>query len=302
MKKVIVIVGPTGVGKTKLSIELAKQYDGEIISGDSMQIYRHMDIGTAKVTKQEMEGITHHLIDIRNPDESYSVANFQQDCRRLIDDIYSRGKFPIIVGGTGLYIKAVLYDYHFEESNIDNEFYKKKYQDYSNESLYDLLLETDPKSCQNIHPNNRQRVIRALAIYESTGIKKSENIDQQDHCLLYDPYLVGLTLQREVLYQRINQRVDIMMDNGLLKEIDYLMKQGYRPNCQSMKAIGYKEWFDYYNGKTDLKETIELIKQHSRNYAKRQYTWFKNQMDINWFDVNLEDFNQTVQQVIEKRK
>ncbi|MDD8049640.1 MAG: tRNA (adenosine(37)-N6)-dimethylallyltransferase MiaA [Thomasclavelia sp.] len=297
MKDIIVIVGPTGVGKTKLSVELAKKYDGEIISGDSMQVYRGMDIGTAKVTPEETQGIKHYNIDIKDPKDNYSVANFQNDVRKQIEIIKDKGKLPIIVGGTGLYIKSVLYDYEFEESNIQTEFYKDKYKDKTNEELYDYLRSIDLESANNIHPNNRQRVIRAIAIYESTGIKKSETLSKQEHKPVYDAYIIGLTLPRDKLYARINERVDTMLDEGLILEIKKLLDLGLNRNNQSMKAIGYKEWFDYLEGKTSLEETIELIKQHSRNYAKRQYTWFNNQMDVNWYNVNLDDFNKTILEI-----
>lgn len=298
MKKVIVIVGPTGVGKTKMGVALAKCFNGEVISGDSMQIYKGMDIGTAKVTQQESENIIHHLIDIKNPDESYSVADFQNVCRKLIDDITSRGKLPIIVGGTGLYIKAALYDYEFEKSEIDTQYYIEKYKDYNNLQLYTYLKGIDEKSALSIHPHNRQRIIRAIAIYESTGVKKSEIINRQGHICLYDAHFIGLTLPRDVLYQRINERVDQMINDGLEKEMRCLINKGYGYHLQSMKAIGYKEWFDYFEGKIDRDETIRLIKQHSRQYAKRQYTWFKNQVPVQWFNVNLHNFDQTIQQVI----
>ena len=298
MEKVIVIVGPTGVGKTKMGVALAKHFDGEVISGDSMQIYKTMDIGTAKVTNEEMEGVVHHLIDIKEPSESYSVKDFQDEVRLKIKEITSRGKLPIIVGGTGLYIKAALYDYEFSESQSDHQEYVEKYQNYSNEELYDYLLKIDEASAQELHLNNRQRVLRAIAIYESTGIRKSETLAKQNHELIYDAKFIGLTLARDVLYQRINQRVDLMMEQGLLQEIDGLMKKNYAPVLQSMKAIGYKEWFAYYQGTQSLSETLELIKKNSRNYAKRQYTWFNNQVPVQWFDVNLNNFDQTIDAVI----
>ncbi len=300
MEKVIVIVGPTAVGKTKMSVELAKRINGEIISGDSMQIYKSMDIGTAKVTSQEMDGIPHYLIDIKEPDENYSVKDFQDEVRKCIHDISSRGKVPIIVGGTGLYIKAALYDYEFSESPLDQSYYIEKYQHYSDDQLYQYLKKIDQESAEQLHPHNRQRVLRAIAIYESTGTKKSEMIARQEHCLLYDAYFVGLTLDREVLYQRINHRVDLMVEQGLLGEIDNLMKKGYSQDLQSMKAIGYKEWFAYYQGHQSKEETIELIKKHSRQYAKRQYTWFKNQVPVHWFDVNLNCFEETIDNVYKK--
>lgn len=298
MEKVIVVVGPTGVGKTKMGVALAKYFDGEVISGDSMQIYKTMDIGTAKVTKQEMDGVVHHLIDIKEPTESYSVKEFQDEVRLKIKEINNRGKLPVIVGGTGLYIKAALYDYEFGESQMDHQDYVIKYQNYSNEKLYAHLTMIDETSAQELHPNNRQRVLRAIAIYESTGVKKSDTLASQNHELIYDANFIGLTLDREILYERINQRVDLMMKQGLFQEIEGLMKKNYSNNLQSMKAIGYKEWFAYYQGKQSLEETIELIKKNSRNYAKRQYTWFNNQMPVKWFTCNLNDFNETVEMVV----
>ena len=299
METVVVIVGPTGVGKTKMGVALAKYFNGEVISGDSMQIYKTMDIGTAKVTAEEMEGVRHHLIDIKEPTESYSVKDFQDEVRLKIKEISSRGKLPIIVGGTGLYIKAALYDYEFGESQMDHQEYIVKYQNYTNEQLYDLLLKIDEVSAKELHPNNRQRVLRAIAIYESTGVKKSETLAKQNHELIYDAKFIGLTLDRDVLYDRINQRVDSMMKMGLLQEIDELMKKNYSSSLQSMKAIGYKEWFAYYQGSQSLEETLELIKKNSRNYAKRQYTWFNNQLPVKWFKVNLNDFNKTIEMVID---
>ncbi|WP_281518297.1 tRNA (adenosine(37)-N6)-dimethylallyltransferase MiaA [Thomasclavelia cocleata] len=298
MEKVIVVVGPTGVGKTRMGVALAKYFNGEVISGDSMQIYKTMDIGTAKVTSEEMKGVVHHLIDIKDPTENYSVKDFQDEVRLKIKEITSRGKLPIIVGGTGLYIKAALYDYEFGESQMDHQEYIDKYQAYSNKELYDLLNKIDETSAKELHPNNRQRVLRAIAIYESTGIKKSETLAKQNHELVYDAEFIGLTLEREALYERINQRVDLMMEQDLLQEIDGLMKKNYSKNLQSMKAIGYKEWFDYYQGTQTLEETLELIKKNSRNYAKRQYTWFNNQIPVKWFNVNLENFDQTIKTVI----
>ena len=298
MERVIVVVGPTGVGKTKMGVALAKYFNGEVISGDSMQIYKTMDIGTAKVTSNEMEGIVHHLIDIKEPSESYSVKDFQDEVRLKIKEISSRNKIPIIVGGTGLYIKAALYDYEFSDSQIEHQEYIDKYKNYTNDELYNYLMEIDHLSASQLHPNNRQRVLRAIAIYESTGIKKSETLAKQNHELVYDAKFIGLTLERSVLYKRINQRVDLMIQQGLLDEIDMLMKKNLSANLQSMKAIGYKEWFAYYQGVQSFEETVELIKKNYRNYAKRQYTWFNNQMPVKWFDVNLDNFNNTVEEVV----
>ena len=236
MEKVIVIVGPTGVGKTKMGVALAKYFNGEVISGDSMQIYKTMDIGTAKVTVDEMEGIKHHLIDIKEPTESYSVKDFQDEVRLKIKEISSRGKLPIIVGGTGLYIKAALYDYEFGESQMDHQEYVNKYQDHTNEQLYDLLLKIDEVSAKELHPNNRQRVLRAIAIYESTGVKKSETLAKQNHELIYDARFIGLTLERDILYERINQRVDLMMKQGLYQEIEKLMKKNYSSSLSEYES------------------------------------------------------------------
>ena len=298
MTKVIVVIGPTSVGKTKMGVELAKVMNGEIISGDSMQIYKGMDIGTAKVTFEEMEGITHHCIDIINPTDSFSVKDFQDTVRKKIKEITSRGKLPIIVGGTGLYIKAALYDYEFSETQDNHDVFREKYKEYSNEELYQHLKDIDLESAKELHPNNRQRVLRAIEIYEETGQRKSDILEAQQHICLYDAYFVGLTLERDVLYQRINQRVDLMKDMGLEQEVTDLYYQGLKRDYQSMKAIGYKEWFDYFEGHISKDEVYENIKKHSRQYAKRQYTWFKNQFDVHWYEVNLECFQETLKAVL----
>ena len=297
MEKVIVVIGPTSVGKTKMGVALAKKLNGEVISGDSMQVYRQMDIGTAKVTIEEMEGVTHHCIDILDPKDQYSVHDFQQTVRKQITEITNRGHVPIIVGGTGLYIKAALYDYTFSEMENNHDEINKKYRDYTNEQLYDHLKQIDEESAKILHFNNRRRVLRAIEIYEQTGQKKSEMINEQEHICLYDAYFVGLTLPRELLYERINLRVDLMMKNGLQGEMESLIKQGLTRENQSMKAIGYKELFDYFEGKCDLNEVSENIKKHSRQYAKRQYTWFKNQFDVHWYDICLENFSKTIEEV-----
>ena len=297
MEKVIVVIGPTSVGKTKMGVALAKKLNGEVISGDSMQVYRQMDIGTAKVTIEEMEGVTHHCIDILDPKDQYSVHDFQQTVRKQITEITNRGHVPIIVGGTGLYIKAALYDYTFSVMENNHDEINKKYKDYTNEQLYAHLKQIDEESAKILHFNNRRRVLRAIEIYEQTGQKKSEMINEQEHICLYDAYFVGLTLPRELLYERINLRVDLMMKNGLQGEMESLIKQGLTRENQSMKAIGYKEWFDYFEGKCDLNEVSENIKKHSRQYAKRQYTWFKNQFDVHWYDVCLENFSKTIEEV-----
>ena len=298
MTRVIVVIGPTSVGKTKMGVELAKAMNGEVISGDSMQIYKGMDIGTAKVTEQEMSGIVHHCINILEPTDEYSVKDFQDAVRFQIDDVTRRGKLPIIVGGTGLYIKAALYDYEFSETKDNHEIFRDKYKDYDNEQLYQHLINIDEKSALELHPHNRQRVLRAIEIYEETGQKKSDIEALQQHVCLYDAYFVGLTIERELLYNRINQRVDAMKEQGLEKEATDLYYQGLERSNQSMKAIGYKEWFDYFEGIIDKETVYENIKKHSRQYAKRQYTWFKNQFDVHWYNVQIDNFEKTVHDVL----
>lgn len=295
---VLCIVGPTAVGKTKMSIELAKQLNGEIISGDSMQIYRGMDIGTAKATMDERQGIPHHLIDEKNPDEPYSVAAFQQTVRAKMEEIKSRGKLPIIVGGTGLYIKSVLYDYEFAGESESKEIDEAKYGHLSNEELHAKLAAVDEAGAKDIHPNNRKRVIRALEIYETSGVKKSEMIEKQEHKMIYDACLIGLTDDRTVLYDRINKRVDTMYETGLVEEVKALFDEGIPAESQSIRAIGYKELYDYFKGFISLEESKELIKRNSRRYAKRQYTWFNNQMDVTWFKVDVQHFDKTVKEVL----
>ena len=284
---IIVIVGPTGVGKTKLSIELAKIFNGEIINADSTQIYKDLDIATAKVTEKEKEGILHHLIDIKNIDEEYTVYNYQKDCRNKIEEIRARNKTPIIVGGTGLYINAVLYDYKFEEEKYDNS-----YENYNTNELYQKLINIDPNT--NIHKNNRKRIIRALNYYQNNNKPMSEKETTEN--MLYDAYIIGLTTNREELYDRINKRVDTMFINGLENEA----KKIYNTNVRSkavMTPIGYKELFEYFDNNIKKEEAIELIKKRSRNYAKRQYTWFNNKLNVKWFDVNFNNFNETVNDV-----
>ena len=295
---VLCIVGPTAVGKTKMSIELAKQLNGEIISGDSMQIYRGMDIGTAKATMDERQGIPHHLIDEKNPDEPYYVAAFQQTVRAKMEEIKSRGKLPIIVGGTGLYIKSVLYDYEFAGESESKEIDEAKYGHLSNEELHAKLAAVDEAGAKDIHPNNRKRVIRALEIYETSGVKKSEMIEKQEHKMIYDACLIGLTDDRTVLYDRINKRVDTMYETGLVEEVKALFDEGIPAESQSIRAIGYKELYDYFKGLISLEESKELIKRNSRRYAKRQYTWFNNQMDVTWFKVDVQHFDKTVKEVL----
>lgn len=288
MERLIVIIGPTAVGKTDLSIEIAKRFSGEIISGDSMQVYKTMDIGTAKISTDEMDGIPHHLIDIKDPTESFSVAEFQQLVKTKITEIVKRGNIPIIVGGTGLYINAVLYDYNFSDSHTDEKFRREMEnvaKEKGNNVLHDMLKGIDPKSAVKIHPNNVRRVIRALEIHHCTGKTMSQYEDSQPKAIVYNTALIGLTMDRKQLYERINKRVDIMIANGLIEEVKMLHDKQIR-NCQSIQAIGYKELYNYFDGKITLKAAIEQLKQNSRRYAKRQLTWFRNKMAVKWFDVS----------------
>ena len=282
---IVVVTGPTGVGKTKLSIELAKKYNAEVVNGDSVQIYKGLDIGSAKVTNEEMNGIIHHLFDIRDVFEEYSIFDYQRDCRKLIDDISSRGKNIVIVGGTGLYIKSALYDYTLEEDKVIND----TYDGVDTNELYNRLIELDKDI--DIDRNNRRRIIRALNYYLTYNKSISEN--KSGNKLLYDAIFVGLTTDRELLYDRINKRVDIMINDGLLDEVKNFYDKGlrYKP---LLSAIGYKELFDYFDGNISLDIAIDLIKRNSRRYAKRQYTFFNNQFNIRWFNVDFDDFNKTV--------
>jgi tRNA dimethylallyltransferase len=286
-KKLVVIIGPTAVGKTKLSIDLAHRLNGEIISGDSMQIYKGMDIGTAKISVDEMEGIRHHLIDIKNPEEDFSVAEFQANARPLIEEIANQTKTPMIVGGTGLYIQSVLYDYQFTENPSDPEYRSKlegELKDKGVEAIHQMLGKIDPESAEKIHPNNSRRVIRALEVFHCTNKTISEYINSQEQDPLYDVALIGLTMDREILYDRINQRVDLMVKEGLLEEVKELYDKGIR-DTQAIQAIGYKEIYDYFDGKMTYDEAINQLKQNSRRYAKRQLTWFRNKMEVKWFDM-----------------
>ena len=281
MEDIIVIVGPTGIGKTKLSIELAKRLDAEIINGDSVSIYKKLDIGSAKPTLEEREGIPHHLIDIRDVDEDYTVFDYQKDVRKLIDEISSRNKRIIIVGGTGLYIKAALYDYKFKEGTTYNE-----YNDLSNEEILDKIKKYNIEKIPEL--NNRKRLVRLL-----NKLENNEEITNNKDKLLYNIKVIGLTTDRETLYDRINKRVDIMMDNGLLNEIESL-KDYYKTSRILNSGIGYKEFNDYLFNNKSLDEVVEEIKQNSRRFAKRQYTFFNHQFNTNWFETDFNNFNNTI--------
>lgn len=286
---VIVVVGPTAVGKTKMGVELAHVLNGEVVGADSTQIYRGMDVATAKATMEEMDGVVHHLIDICDITHDYTVYDYQRDCRKCIDDILKRGKVPIIVGGTGLYIKAALYNYEFISETV-----KRDYPDCSSEELYHQLLKVDPNT--KVHAHNRKRIIRALNYYHETGKPFSEQ--EVSSNLLYDTLFIGLTTDRDYLYARINRRVDLMVQQGLLQEAKRIYDSGIRSKAV-MTPIGYKELFSYFDGVEDLDLCIDQIKQNSRRYAKRQYTWFRNQLPVVWFDVCFDDFSKTVSSVLD---
>ena len=281
---IIVITGPTGVGKTKMSVELAKRLNAEIINGDSMQVYKDLDIATAKIKEEEKDGVVHHLFDIVTPLDNYTVYDYQKDCRKLIEEITNRGKNIIIVGGTGLYVKAALYDYKFEQ-----EEEKKNYKDLSNEELLERIRQKD--NTLDIHLNNRKRLERALEKLENNGaFSKEGNIK------LYDFYTIGLTTNRDNLYEIINNRVDKMVKEGLLEEVESLYKRNIRSKSINT-GIGYKELYKYFDKEISLEEAINLIKKNSRHYAKRQYTFFNNQMDVKWFETNYKDFSKTIEEV-----
>ncbi len=287
--KVIVILGPTAVGKTKLSVELAKKLNGEVINADSTQVYQGLDIATAKVTEEEKEGIPHHLFDIKKVTEDYSVSDYQKDVRMVIEDCMKRGKTPILVGGTGLYVKAALYDYQFEPTS-----YKGDYHQFSNEALYQQLCQINPNT--KIHFNNRKRMERALDYYHETG--QVLELKEKSETLLYPTIFIGLTCERHLLYERINHRVDRMKEKGLLEEAKKIYDSHIRTKA-ILTPIGYKQLFPYFEGTESLEHCLDHIKKESRHYAKRQYTFFKHQLPVHWIEVNFEQFDQTVQEVFD---
>jgi tRNA dimethylallyltransferase len=287
MNDVIVIVGPTASGKTNLSIELAKRLNGEIISADSMQIYKYMDIGTAKPTHEEMQGIRHYMIDEVLPNEEFNVVKFKELADKYIEEILAKGKLPIIVGGTGLYISSLVDNISFSESDCDWEYretLKREAEEYGPEYLHNKLKLVDGKSAESIHPNNVKRVIRALEVFHQTKKPLSyHNEMSRSIPSKYNFFLIGLVMDRQLLYERINNRVDIMLQSGLVDEVRKLMELGFADSLVSMQGIGYKEILSYLNKETTLEEAAEEIKQGTRRYAKRQLTWFKRIKEINWF-------------------
>ena len=300
MKPMVVLTGPTAMGKTELSIQLAQKLDGEIISADSMQIYQKMDIGTAKIRKEEMDGIPHHLIDVLDPSEEFNVARFQEMAKDALAGIYRRGRIPLIVGGTGFYIQGLLYDIDFTKEEQDfryRENLQKKAKEEGAQAIHKMLQAVDPASAQKIHPNNIKRVIRALEFYHLNGRKISEHNEQESR--KESPYRFAyfvLNQNRTTLYERINHRVDLMLEAGLVEEVRRLKEAGYGKNLVSMQGIGYKEVLDYLDGKMTLEETADQIKKDTRHFAKRQLTWFGREKEVIMID---KDKYETEEEILE---
>lgn len=299
-KLLIILTGPTAVGKTDLSIQLAKAVNGEIISADSMQIYKEMNIGSAKIQPEEMKGVSHYLVDEIEPEEEFNVVRFQTMAKNAMKTIYQKGKIPVIVGGTGFYIQALLYDIDFTDTTQDLNYRRELeqlVQEKGNEYLHEMLQKVDPKAAQEIHENNRKRVIRALEYYRDTGKQISEHNEQQRQ--KESPYqfvYFVLNRDRQELYRRIDQRVDRMMEQGLLEEVKRLKERGCTSNMVSMKGLGYKELLDYLGGMDSLEEAVRIIKRDTRHFAKRQLTWFKREKEVNWIELD----GKTEQQVLEE--
>ena len=287
-RPMIILTGPTAVGKTAASIELAKAVNGEIISADSMQVYKYMDIGSAKITKEEMDGVPHHLVDVLDPMEDFNVVRFQQMAKAAMEGIYERGHIPIVVGGTGFYIQALLYDIDFTENENDDS-YRKELEEMAKEKgeefLHSQLALVDPESAEQIHFHNVKRVIRALEFYHQTGKKISEhNAEEREKESAYHSAYFVLTDDRARLYDRIDRRVDLMMEQGLLQEVEYLRDRGLKREDVSMQGLGYKELFGYFDGEYSLEEAVRIIKRDTRHFAKRQLTWFRRERDVIWID------------------
>lgn len=297
----VILTGPTAVGKTALSIALAKGIGGEIISADSMQVYRHMDIGSAKITPEEMAGVPHHLIDVLEPDQEFNVVVFQKLAKRAAAEIDGRGHIPILVGGTGFYIQALLYDIDFTENDEDTALRRsleELAQREGSEALYERLRAVDPESCESIHAHNIKRVVRAIEFYEKTGKKISEhNREQRQNESPYNFAYFVLTDSRDRIYHRIDERVDLMMAQGLLEEVRVLRESGCRKDMVSMQGLGYKELLSYLEGEISLDEAVYLIKRDTRHFAKRQLTWFRREKEVTWIDKTV--FDQDSQKMME---
>lgn len=300
MLPLVVIVGPTAVGKTRISVELAQRLGGEIISGDSMQVYRRMDIGTAKIRPEEMKGVRHHLLDIKDPDEPFSVAEFQELAKQAIQDIRSRGKIPLLVGGTGLYVQSIIDPYDFGKQVEVSEHRERLYQEAALKGkgcLHAGLAAVDPEAASKIHPNDLKRTVRALEYFYATGNKISANRNARDKQIqpLYQLAYLGLTMERKLLYKRIDERVDAMMEEGLVEEVKHLREKGYNETHQAMQGLGYRQMLAYLRGEYDLKRAVELIKRDTRRFAKRQLTWFRGDKRINWVEV---DQDKNVEEIV----
>ena len=293
-KPIVVLTGPTAVGKTELSIQLAKVIGGEIISADSMQVYKHMDVGSAKITPEEMDGVRHYLVDELEPFDEFHVVKFQEYAKKYLNEIYAHGKIPIIAGGTGFYIQALLNDIDFKEQESDSAYRKELEalaEEHGNQYLHDRLKEVDPESAEAIHPNNRKRVIRALEFYQETGRKISEhNAKEQMRTSPYNFAYFVLNDERSHLYKRIDARVDKMIEDGLEAEVRRLKEMGCTKDMVAMQGIGYKEMLSYLDGSYSLEEAVYIIKRETRHFAKRQITWFKRERDVIWLNKNEFDY------------
>ncbi|AZN41988.1 tRNA (adenosine(37)-N6)-dimethylallyltransferase MiaA [Paenibacillus albus] len=295
-QRLLVLIGPTAVGKTRMSLDIAKAWNAEIISGDSIQVYKGMDIGSAKIKPEEREDIPHHLIDICEPEHPFSVAEFQERCASLIPEIASRGKLPFIVGGTGLYVESVAYGYDFADVGGD-EGYREEMRLYAlahgAEALHDRLRAVDRAAAERLHPNDQRRVIRALEVHHLTGSTVSEQLEGQKKESPFELCIIGLTMDRAVLYERINHRVDAMIEEGLVEEVRGLLARGVPSNAVSMHGLGYKEIVLYLEGHLTLPEAVEMLKRDTRRFAKRQLSWFRHMKDIHWLDSS-ENFNKNL--------
>lgn len=308
-KPLLILTGPTAVGKTELSLRLAEKIDGEIISADSMQIYKKMNIGTAKIMPEEMRGIPHFLIDVLDPSQEFNVVRFQQMAKEALNNIYAQGKIPCVVGGTGFYIQALLYNIDFS-SHESSEIYRKELQDLERkkgkEYLYTMLQKTDPEYATTLHANNVKKVIRALEYFYETGEKLSvHNKKQREKDSPYQFVYFVLYNERKILYNKIDDRVDQMMEKGLLKEVEQLVQEGYGRELVSMQGIGYKEFFDYFDEKISLEEAVNQIKKDTRHFAKRQLTWFRRERDVTWMNkgeyLDENDLLEDMLKIIEKK-
>lgn len=289
MNKIIAIAGPTAVGKTKFAIEVAKAFNGEVVSCDSMQLYKYMDIGSAKPTPEEMAQAKHHLVDFLDPRDEFSVSRYQEIAKEAINDILNRGKIPVISGGTGLYLNSLLYNMDF--SSVPGDYsYRNELTELAekegNEYIHNMLVQQDPEAASKIHPNNVKKVVRALERLKEGEGKIKQFSDIKEETTDYEAILIGLTRDREELYNRINLRVDLLMEAGLLEEVQQLMNMGLTPDNISMKGIGYKEIMDYLDGKYSLEEAVETVKKNTRHYAKKQLTWFRRYDKMNWLDIS----------------